>query len=170
MRSLDERLADVVQETSSPDGGVIVTVRGPDDVVFRFRERAYGGYDEAGLAHQLEKLAQTTYVRYTGKVNEVIDDYLGGDGIDDDAAELSEFRTQLARAVFEAKSARGAIAVATRALMEWKVGVAPGALSLPESEFVEELQSVAARLRAEQIRQTERVRGEVYGFGWVTFQ
>jgi hypothetical protein len=167
---LNERLAEVVTETSSPDGGVIVTVRGPDDVVFKFRDRAYRGYNETALAHQLEKLARMAYDRYTGEVNEVIDDYLGGDGVDDDAAELGQFRTQLERTVFEAKSTRGAIAVATRAFVEWKVGVAPGALSLPESDFVAELQSVAARLRAEQIRQTERARGDVYGFGWVTFE
>jgi len=167
---LDERLAEVVHETSSPDGGAIVTVRGPDDVVFEFRAGAYGRYDETGLAHQLERLARTVYDRYTGEVNDVIDDYLGGDGVDDDDAELGEFRTQLDRMVFKATSSRGAIAVATRAFVEWKVGVAPGALSLSESEFVAELQSVAAQLRAEQVRQTERARGGVYGFGWVSFE
>jgi hypothetical protein len=163
---LNERLAEFVAETSSPDGGIVVTVRSADDVSIEFRDGAYRRHNEDSLANELQHVARKAWARWHSDFVEVMNDYgdpVWGDGGPEDA----ELRRHVESMELEARSAGGAVAVWTRAFLDWRIHIEPGALRMSEQQFVAELLSALKQLRTQQTASIAEAKGRLWGYGWL---
>jgi hypothetical protein len=164
---LNERLAEVVNETSSPDGGIVVTIRSADDVSIEFRDGAYRRHNEDSLANELQHVARKAWASWHKEFMEVVNDY--GDPVWDDPSgpEDAELRRHMETMELQAQSSRGAVSVWTRAFLDWRIRIAPGSLQMPQQDFVAELADVLKQLRAQQTASVAEAKGRLWGYGWL---
>ncbi len=102
----------------------------------RFVDRAYGGYTDSHLGHQLSQVATLVWTRYRRDYVEIVDAFLG-EPVHVEGADDRQFRDRLARLAVSGRSTAGWINVQSRALVHWEVTIKAGAVqALAEEEFL----------------------------------
>jgi hypothetical protein len=164
MGDLEDRLARIVVDASSPDGMISARASG-QDVAVRFQAGAYRRYTESGLAHQLGQLATLTWTRYRREYLETVDAYFE-DPVDDDTPEGQEFQQRLEQLVVTGGSSDRSVSVRSRGLVHWDFMIAAGTVArLPEDEFVTQLTVAVTSLLADHRARVFALRDELFDLG-----
>ncbi|MDR6325921.1 hypothetical protein [Actinoplanes couchii] len=110
---------------TSPDGAIRATVSGRLRLTLDIRSRDYTSCSETDLAHRIERLATTLWIRYHREYAEVEEAFLGPPGADP-TPEDRRFGQEAADLTVTATSPGGWVTVTSRALATWTVRLEPG--------------------------------------------
>lgn len=158
MASTDDYFRNAVIRASSPNEMIHAQITGSTDLEIWFEPRTFDRFDEADLAHQLARLAQTLWVAhqrerdaaYRTATGLSTDEAITARSIADDDPQRSAYNEALNQVEGEGVSADGSIRIRTRGMLSWTFDVAPEApRRLGEDAFVSQVRSAYRSLLAD---------------------
>lgn len=136
-------VAQIVVTEHSPDHIISATLSHHDKIVFQFRPRAYGLYDEAALGRQLGQLITSLWdsfrQRYFQSLSEAVGETIRGDERED-SPKLQRFKEAQLALLAGGDSPQRWVRIETQGMRHWRVTIARNAVrQLAEQDLVVEV-------------------------------
>jgi hypothetical protein len=144
---ITERVERMAVRVEAPSRSVSAELRGRNDIIVSFAPGFYQRAGEHEMQAQLEQVGRLLWASWMREYQRIVSDEHGQTY--EESRPLShldyEFIDKRANLVAEGRSGDGRIQISVRGMQDWKVRVAPGALSaMREDEFAAQV-AVAAQ-------------------------